>query len=154
MWFNDSHTIDLLLRRWHCLSIPTNAAILSPLLSPWTWLKSFIRGGVALKERYIIGMKQKSWRPQIYIKLTRSNDDDSRKHPLKYFCLKSRIWWEINNLISRLEFIAQWAFFPIFFWGGASMQWKNVIGFSLFSRDPDGRLISNFYRFVSIWWIT
>ena len=41
-----------------------------------------------LKERYRIGKKQKSWRPQIYIKLTQSNDDDSRKHPLKYFCLK------------------------------------------------------------------
>ena len=33
---------------------------------------------------------------------------------------------------------------------------KCVIGFSLFSRDLDGRSISNFYRFVSlcIWWIT
>ena len=33
---------------------------------------------------------------------------------------------------------------------------KLVIGFSLFSRDPDGQSISNFYRFVSvcIWWIT
>ena len=30
-----------------------------------------------LKERYRIGKKQKSWRSQIYIKLTRSNDDDN-----------------------------------------------------------------------------
>ena len=30
-----------------------------------------------LKERYRIGKKQKSWRSQIYIKLTWSNDDDS-----------------------------------------------------------------------------
>ena len=39
------------------------------------------------KERYRIGNKQKPWRSQIYIKLTRSNNDDSRKYPLKYFCL-------------------------------------------------------------------
>ena len=60
-----------------------------------------------LKERYRIGKKQKPWRSQIYIKLTWCNDDDSRKYPLKYFCLKFHIWCEINNLISRLEFIAQ-----------------------------------------------
>ena len=30
-------------------------------------------------------------RLQMYIKLTRSNDDDSRKHPLQYFCLKCHI---------------------------------------------------------------
>ena len=41
-----------------------------------------------LKERYRIGKKRKSWRSQIYIKLTQSNEDDSRKHPLKHFCLK------------------------------------------------------------------
>ena len=103
---------------------------------------------MSLKERYRIGKKQKSWRSQIYIKLTRSNDDDSRKHPLKYFCLKCHIWWEINNLTSRLEFIAQWAFYSFLFWHRCNA--KFVIGFSLFSRDPDGRLISNFYRFVSL----
>ena len=63
-----------------------------------------------LKERYRISKKQKSWRSQIYIKLTRSNDDDSWKHPLNYFCLKCHIWWEINNLTLCWEFIAQWAF--------------------------------------------
>ena len=33
---------------------------------------------------------------------------------------------------------------------------KFVSGFQLFSREQDGRLISNFYRFVSlcVWWIT
>ena len=110
-----------------------------------------------LKGGYRIGKKKprkKFLRSQIYIKLTRSNDDDSRKHPLKYFCLKCHIWWEINNLTSRLEFIAQWAFYSFLFWHRCNA--KFVIGFSLFSRDPDGRSISNFYRFVSlcIWWIT
>ena len=71
---------------------------------------------MALKEQYRIGKKQKLWRSHIYIKLTRSNDDDSRKHPLKYFCLKLHIWWETNSLISRLEFIAQGAFYSFLFW--------------------------------------
>ena len=64
------------------------------------------------------------------------------------------IWWEINNLTLRLEFIAQWAFYSFLFWHRCNARF--VIGFSLFSRDPDGRSISNFYRFVSlcIWWIT
>ena len=93
---------------------------------------------------YISG---KETRSQIYIKLTQSNDD-SWKHPLKYFCLKCHIWWEINNLTSRLEFIAQWAFDSFLFWHRCNA--KFVIGFSLFSRDPDGRSISNFYRFVSL----
>ena len=75
-----------------------------------------------LKEHYRIGKKQKLWRSQIYIKLTRSNDDDSWKHPLKYICLKCHIWWEINNLTLCLEFIAQWAFLFIFIL--ASMQCK------------------------------
>ena len=68
--------------------------------------------GSRLKEHYIIGIKQKLWRPQIYIKLTQSDDDDtdSRKYPLKYFCPKFHSLWEINNLISRLEFIARKSF--------------------------------------------
>ena len=49
------------------------------------------------KACYRIGKKQKSWRSQINIKLTRSNDDDSWKHPLIYFCLKLHFWWEINK---------------------------------------------------------
>ena len=107
-----------------------------------------------LKEHYRIGIKQKWWKSQLYIKLTRSNDDDSRKHPLKYVCLKCHTWWEINNLTLRLEFIAQWAFYSFLFWHRCNA--KFVIGFSLVSRDPDGWSISNFYRFVSlcIWWIT
>ena len=107
-----------------------------------------------LKERYRIGKKQKSWRSQFYIKLTRSNDDDSWKHPLKYFCMKCHIWWEINNLTLRLEFIAQWAFYSFLFWHRCNAI--IVIGSSVFYRDQDGQSISNFYRFVSlcIWWIT
>ena len=49
---------------------------------------SFLKGG------YRIGKKKTRkiyFRSQIYIKLTLSNDDDSRKHPLKYFCLKCHI---------------------------------------------------------------
>ena len=49
-----------------------------------------------LKERHRIGKKHKSWRSQIYIKITRPNDGDSRKHPLQW-----HIWWEINNQVSR-----------------------------------------------------
>ena len=88
-----------------------------------------------LKERYRIGLKQNSWWSQIYIKLTSTNDDDSRKHTLKYFCLKWRSWWEINNLISRLEFIAQWAFYLFLFGHRRSAKFVPVISVSLFSRD-------------------
>ena len=107
-----------------------------------------------LKECYRIDKKQKSWRSQIYIKFTRSSDDDSWKHPMKYFCLKCHFWRKINNLTLQLEFIAHWAFYSLLFWHWCNA--KCVIGFSLFSRNPDGRLISNFYRLVSlcIWQIT
>ena len=44
-----------------------------------------------LKDSYRIGKKQKSGRSQVYIKLTQSNDVFSRKHLLKYFCLKFQI---------------------------------------------------------------
>ena len=87
-----------------------------------------------LKEHYRIYLKKTRLRSQVYIKPIRSNDDDSRKHPLKYICLKCHIWWEIYKTNFSLEFI----------------------GFSLFSRDPDGHTTSNFYRFVSLyrWSIT
>ena len=110
---------------------------------------------ISLKKHYRIGKKKnKLRRLQIYIKLTRSNDDESWKHPLKYFWLKCQIWWEINNLTLRLEFIAQLAFYKFLFWHRCNV--KFVIGVSLFSRGPDGLSISNFYRFVSlcIWCIT
>ena len=91
------------------------------LLSLWERL--------CLKEHYRIGKKQKSWRSQIYIKLTRTKDDDSWKHPLKYFCLKCHIRWEINNLTSHLEVIAQWVFCSFLFWHQCNA--KFLIGFSL-----------------------
>ena len=52
-----------------------------------------------------------------------------------------------------MEFIAQWAFYSFLFWHRCNA--KFVIRFSLFSRDPDGRSISNLYRCVilCIWWI-
>ena len=84
--------------------------------------------------------KLKLWRSQIYIKLTLSNNDDSRKHPLKYFCLKCHIHWKIKNPFSR--------FIHFCFDINASQNLKSV--FPLFSRDPDGRPISNFYRCVSL----
>ena len=96
-----------------------------------TWCLSWFEN--ALKERYWIGKKTKSWRSQIYIKLIRSNDDDSRKHPLKYFCLKCHIWWEINNLTLHLEFIAQWAFYSFFL---ASMSCKMCNRFFTISSWP------------------
>ena len=46
---------------------------------------------------YRIGKKKSCLRSQIYIKLKLSNGDDSRKHPLKYFCLKCHILWEISK---------------------------------------------------------
>ena len=82
-----------------------------------------------LKERYRIGKKQKSWRSHNYIKLSRSNDDDSLIHPLKYFCLKCHIWWEINNPTSRLELIAQWAFCSFLFWHRCNAKFLFVIVF-------------------------
>ena len=66
-----------------------------------------------LKERYRVGKKRNreyhrftkslhclmmiSWRSQLYIKLTRSNDDGSRKHLLKYFSLKFHIIFMMRN---------------------------------------------------------
>ena len=47
---------------------------------------------------------------QTMIKPTRSNDDDGRKVPLKYFCLKCRIWWEVNNLTLLSERFIQFLF--------------------------------------------
>ena len=44
---------------------------------------------------------------------------------MKYYCLKCHICWEINNLISCLAFIGQWAFCFILF-PFASMSCKNV----------------------------
>ena len=96
------------------------------------------------QERYRIGKKTKSWSSQIYIKLTPSNDDDNRKHPLKYFCLKFHIWWEMCNL--NLRFIYRSVIFICLF--GINVI-QCVIGFSLFARDLDGRSISHFYRIVS-----
>ena len=139
--------VQLVIIFFHCFPKLAFGLVRSELISVISIL-------TMLKERYRIGKKQKSWRSQIYIKLTQSNDDDSWKHPLKYICLKCHIWWEINSIISRLEFIAQRAFYSFLFWHRCNA--KFVIGFSLFSRDSDGRSISNFYRFVSscIWWIT
>ena len=96
-----------------------------------------------IKERYRICKKQKSWRSQINIKLTRFNDEYSRKHAMKYYCLKCHIMcWEMNE-----------RFIPFFF--VHRCHEKKCYRFSLFSRDPDGRQISNFYWFVSlcVWWI-
>ena len=67
---------------------------------------------IGLKELHRIG-KSKNREDH---RFTRYSDDDSRKRPLKYFCLKFHIWWEINNVISRLEFIAQWALNSFLFW--------------------------------------
>ena len=38
------------------------------------------------------------------------DDDDSRKHPLKYFCLKCQ-----KKTISPLKFIAQWAIYSFLY---------------------------------------
>ena len=71
-----------------------------------------------LKESYRIGKKQKSCRSQINIKLIWSNDDDSRKHH-------------------------SFVFYSFFSFCIDAMQ-KCVSVLLLFSRDPDGRSISNF----------
>ena len=53
-------------------------------------------------------------RSQIYIKLTRSND--SSKYPLKYFCLKCHIWWELNKTYFPFGvYRHKWAFCSFFF---------------------------------------
>ena len=53
---------------------------------------------------------------------------------MKYYFLKFHICWEINNLISCLEFIAQWAFYSFFFLHRC--HGKKWIGFSLFFSGP------------------
>ena len=78
--------------------------------------------------------KKTCLRTLIYIKLTRSNDDDSRKHPLKYFSLKFHIWREINNLILRLEFIAQWAFYSFWFWHRCNAKFVTFFHCSLVTQ--------------------
>ena len=76
------------------------------------------------------------------------NDDDSGKHPLKYFCLKFHIWWEINNLIPRLEFIAQWVFYLFLFRHRCNA--KFVIGFSLILSWPRWPID---FQFCNVTWI-
>ena len=108
-----------------------------------------------LKESYRINKKQKSWRSQINIKLTRSNDDNSWKHSLKYFGQKCHIWWEINNLTSRLELIAQWAFYSLFIL--ASMQCKicnRVFHYSLVTQLVDRSQTYTGLVSLCIWLIT
>ena len=85
---------------------------------------------------------------QIYIKLTWSNDD-----PLKCFCLKCHIWWEINQ--TKFPFGVYRSVSVLFNFFLIVMQ--NVLSFfSRLSCVPNDRSISNFYGFVSlcIWWIT
>ena len=85
-------------------------------------------------------------RPQIYLKLQKSNDDlnDSRTKSLTYFCLICHIWWGISKdnfpfwvyrfvLIDVMKNVTDIVFF-----------------YKLLSRDPDGWSISNFYRFASV----
>ena len=69
-------------------------------------------------------------RLQIYIKLTRSNDGDGRKHPLKYLCLKCRIWWEINKTNFLFGVYCSVSVLLIYILHHSC--------FSLFSCDPDG----------------
>ena len=97
--------------------------------------------------------KKTCLRSQFYIKLTRSSYVQT-KHHLKYFCLKCHIWWKINKTNFLFGVIRSVSVLFILFFNQCHA--KCVIGFSLFSRDPDSRLISNFYRFVSlcIWLIT
>ena len=109
----------------------------------------------SLKERYRIGKKQKSWRSHFYIQLRRSSDDDSRKHPLKYLCLKCHNL--MRNKYYNFAFGVYRSMSVLFiFCFGIDAMHKSVICWSLFSCDPDGRLISCLYRFVilCIWWIT
>jgi hypothetical protein len=105
-----------------------------------------------LKECYRIGKKQKLWRSQIYIKLTRSNDDDSRKHPMKYFCLKCHIWWELNNLISHLEFIAQVS--VLFSFVLESMQGKTCNRFFTILSRPRWPIDLKLLQVCQFMWIT
>ena len=97
-----------------------------------------------IKERYRIGKKQKSWRSQIYIKLTRSNDD-SRKHPLKYFCLKFHTRWEINNPI--FAFGVYRSVSVLFIFVLPLIQWKicyrffTILSWPRWSIDLEGLLV-------------
>ena len=78
-------------------------------------------------------------RSLIYIKRTRSTDDDSRKHPLKYLCIKVIVYGDKYTTYfpsGVYRSVSTFFFFRNFLI--AFMQ-KVVIGlFSLFSRDPDG----------------
>ena len=69
-------------------------------------------------------------RLQIDIKLTRSNDGEGRKHPLKYLCLKCRIWLEINKTNFLSGVYCSVSVLLIYVWHHSC--------FSLFSCDPDG----------------
>ena len=73
---------------FECLNVNLTPPIFKDVVGVEDIWLSIMHGASSLEERYRIGKKQKSWRWQIYIKLTRSKEDESRKHPLKYFCLK------------------------------------------------------------------
>ena len=57
--------------------------------------------------------------------------------PLKYFCLKFHIWWEINYLISCLEFIAQGALYSFLFGTEAMQNVLSVFHCSLVTQMAD-----------------
>ena len=82
--------------------------------------------------------------------------NDSWKHPVKCFCLKCHIWWEINNLTSRLEFIAQDGHFIHFYFAiDACKICNRFVTILSWPRWPNH--LMNFYRFFGlciIWWIT
>ena len=106
---------DLGYKQWEKKQLIWNVTNSEMMSRPTQWFsiclpsKTWLKTGILKEQQYRTGKKQKSWRSQIYIKLTQSNeDDDSRKHPLKY-----HIWSEINNLTLRLEFIAHWAFYSL-----------------------------------------
>ena len=82
-------------------------------------------------------------------KITRSYDDDSRKDPLKYFCLKFHIYLT-RNKYHNFAFGIYRSVSLLFIFVWALMQGKicNRLFFSLFSRDPDSRSISNFCKFM------
>ena len=75
---------------WNKIRIRWNIRRACHLVS--NWATPYKRGVVDVK-----GTLQNCLRSKIYINLRDLNYDDSRNVPLKYFCLKCHIWWEIKT---------------------------------------------------------
>jgi hypothetical protein len=102
----------------------------------------------------------RTWKSSLYMRMTLQWPFSRRPQTAGHLRPKAWMGMSVPTALRRMRAIFKNLYREICKPGPCvAIQWfhaKCVIGFSLFSRDPDGWSISNFYRFVSlcIWWLT